>query len=145
MWKTNGYIIHLPFCMHATPAMLMDDIHSYQVMNIPQNVSICFKFPGFCWFVSVIKLFKCTFPLLNKKVITMQLLSLSVPQHLLLCGWFVLFTFWKTFVSWHPIGFSNSYLILLLLKSDERLRKIYNCPRCLHKPYILWFIRTLIN
>lgn len=65
--KQIGIASNLPFCMPTAPAMLMGDIDPYQVMSISQNASICFKFPGFCWFDSAIKLFKRTFPLLNKK------------------------------------------------------------------------------
>lgn len=139
-----GLSSKLPFCIYATTEILMGDIHPYQVRDTPHSVSIRFKFLVFCCFVSVIKLFKCIFPLLNKKGSNNELLCLSIGQNLLLCA-LLLFTFWNIFVCWDPVSFPNSDLILFLLKSNERLRKIHNCAICLHKSNILQFIRTLFN
>lgn len=64
----------------------MGDIHPYQVMDMAHSVSICFKFHVFCYFVSVIKLFKCIFPLLNKKGSNKEVAMFThLPESVALC------------------------------------------------------------
>lgn len=64
----------------------MGDIHPYQVMGMTHSVSIHFKFHVFYYFVSVIKLFKCIFPLLNKKGSNKEVaMFTNLPESVALC------------------------------------------------------------